>query len=59
MPSLQGNIVELDSSLVSFLYLFHVNHKVVSNSTGDVHFSFYNACFNSMGFMTHDTAVHL
>ena len=58
MPKLQGKIVIVKEDHIKYRDpVSTVLEKVDSNNIGTLNISFKNACFNSLGFMTHDTYV--
>ena len=58
-PVLQGNICDVPFDMLNVYIFFTVKHNIQSDMIGEVCISYNNACFNSMGNITHETAVVL
>lgn len=57
-PIVQGKIVELDANVIdSHEFVSIVLNKINDQNIGNLKIVYRNACFNSLGFLTHDTYI--
>lgn len=59
-PVIQGRILKIEHDKIAFEKLVSMSlKKIDEDNIGVLTIAFRNACFNNLGFLTHDTAIQI